>query len=129
MNETGGGVTFSIARVLWRLTFEPMYRWLFRSHFDAITARLDDVAARLGASDASLRNQSKAMSDYGVELRTHIHGLNLRLNEIDDRVAALEEQVRVMIAGQWEQEAITRRLASLEDRIPARGTNGPAGVS
>jgi hypothetical protein len=118
----GRGITFAVLRALWHMTFEPVYRWLFRAHFDAIAGRLEEIAGELSVYDASLRNQSAALSDYGVELRTHVHGLNVRLEELAARVAALDERVRTVIAGQWEQEAIARRMAVLEDRIQADGS-------
>jgi hypothetical protein len=118
------GITFSVTRALWRMTLGPVYRLLFRAHFDAIEGRLEEVTAQLRAYDASLRNQSAAMSDYGTELRTHIHGLNVRLDDLAGRVAALDEQVRTVLAGQYEQEAIAHRLAALEDRMPTDRQNG-----
>lgn len=124
---TGRGMTFSILRAIWRLTFGPVYRLLFRAHFDAISARLEETAAQLGVFDSSLRNQSATISDYGVELRTHIRGLNGRLDEAMARLAALDEQVRTVLAGHWEEEAIRHRLAALEDRIPTGPRDAASG--
>jgi hypothetical protein len=130
--DAAGGIgrraALAVMKALWHLTFEPVYRRLFRRHFEAIAGRLEEVAAELHVYDSSLRNQSAAISDYGTELRTHVHGLNVRLDSIAARVAALDEQVRTVIAGQWEQEAITRRLASIEDRMPAGGHDAARGA-
>lgn len=121
---SGRGIAFSVARALWRMTLQPVYRALFRAHFDAIAGRLEESTAQLHAYDASIRNQSAAIADYGTELRTHINGLNVRLDDLAARIAALDEQVRTVLAGQFEQEAIAHRLAALEDRIQADGHSG-----
>jgi hypothetical protein len=135
-------MTFAILKVLWHLTFEPVYRWLFRTHFEAIAGRLEEVAAELHIYETSLRNQSAAISDqsaaisdqntaisdYGTELRNHIHGLNVRVDDVAARIAALDDQVRTVIAGHWEHEAIVRRLAALEDRMQSGGQDTPSGA-
>lgn len=126
MNEDVGSKPFLIVRTLWRLTLDPIYHRFFRRWFQNLSGRIDELRADIRDQDAELRNQtaavlshSAAISDYGVELRTHIHGLNTRLDDFAVRLADLDERVRTVIAAHWEQEAIARRIASLEDRIDA----------
>ena len=127
MHEDVGSKPFLILRTLWRLTLDPIYDRFFRRWFQLLSGGMDGIRAELRNQDAELRNQaaavrshSEAISDYGVELRTHIHGLNVRLDEFGARLSELDECVRTVIAAHWEQEAIARRIAALEDKIEAR---------
>jgi hypothetical protein len=87
-------------RSLWRNTLEPVYRWLFRRYFDAI---LRDIY------------------ELRVELHNHIAGINTRQGQVNaDVIARLDEldrHVRTVIAAGWDDEALARRMAALEDRL------------
>jgi len=73
-------------KALWRLTFEPIYRRLFRRYFDGINTRQGRVNAEV------------------------IAGL-----------ADLDRHVRTVIAAGWDDTALSRRMAALEDRLDRAG--------
>jgi hypothetical protein len=95
-------------KTVWKLTLGPVYERLFRRYFDATVSRLDTVIAQ--------------GSDISSTMWHHIHGLNLRLDELNARVADLEAHVSAAAAARWDETAVIRRLALLEDRAAGNGT-------
>jgi hypothetical protein len=91
-------------KALWRLTFEPIYRRLFRRYFEAI---LREVQANR------------------ADLYNHIDGINTRQGRVNAEVIAgladLDRHVRTVIAAGWDDTALSRRMAALEDRLDRAG--------
>jgi hypothetical protein len=101
---------------LWAKTGGRQYYRLFRWWFEAI---IHDVKTLL-----------EEFRSHRVEMLNHIHGLNLKADAIDARVASLDLQFSQLdaqfselhgqfsqyTAAQWDAEAVTRRLAAIEDR-------------
>lgn len=83
--------------------FGALYWRYFGSHFDVITRRTWDMEQ---------------------QLHGHVHGINGQLVEIASRLDAIEHHTkelerssRTAVAGQWDETAIARRIAALEDRL------------
>jgi hypothetical protein len=61
--------------------------------------------------------------EMDAELHSHVHGVNLRLIEVLDRLDAIEgrlkefEQGSKSLSTHWDEAAIARRLAALEDQL------------
>jgi hypothetical protein len=104
----------TLLKALWQATFGPIYNRLFRRYYQAMLGELGRVEAELRNQNAAVRSHSAAIVDYGVELRTH-------LDQLYGRLAELDERVRIVIASQWEQQAIVRRIAGLEDALEQVG--------
>ena len=94
-------------KTLWAITFKPIYTRLFRRFFDATINRLNTTLGEL----ATLRR----------ELHNHVHGINVRLDELNARVADLDQQVHTVIAARWDETAMARRMAALEDGAQRNG--------
>lgn len=103
-NQTIG----SILKPLWDITFGPAYERLFRRFFEATLSRLNTI----GDDVSGLRTQLRS---YGHELHGYGHGTNLRLDALNERVAELEAQVSQFKADKWDEVAVARRVAALED--------------
>ena len=61
--------------------------------------------------------------DMDTQLQSHVHGVNLRLIEILERLDVIEgrlkelEQGSKSLATHWDEAAMARRLAALEDQL------------
>lgn len=61
--------------------------------------------------------------DMDTELRNHIHGINLRLIEILERLDAMDQRLERLeqgsksLSAHWDEAAVSRRVAALEDRL------------
>jgi hypothetical protein len=86
----------SILKSLWRLTLEPVYKALFKRFFEAILSRLNRIL------------------DEQLATREDVRRINARLDELD-------VHVRNVIASRWEDAAIARRLAMIEERLERNG--------
>jgi hypothetical protein len=96
-----------LLKALWAITFQPVYTRLFRRFFDAMISRETTALSELAGVRQDLHN--------------HVHGLNVRLDALNARVADLDQQTRVMIAARWDDLALTRRMAALEERVEQNG--------
>jgi hypothetical protein len=99
----------NIVKALWRISLGPVYTRLFRRFFVAMISRQN---ATLGEF-AAVRH----------ELHNYVHGINLRLDELNAGVSNLDQQTRVLIAARWDHDAMTRRMAALEDRVQGNGAS------
>lgn len=92
-------------RALWRITFAPVYRRLFGRYFEAILSEV------------------KAIRE---ELYHDIAGINTRQGQVNSEVLArldeLDQNVRTVIAAGWDDKALARRMAALEDRLGQDGS-------
>lgn len=95
-----------------------MYDRLVRRYVRGLTGRLDRIEAEVRNQSAAIRSHSAAIVDFGVELRK-------RLDELHGHLAATDEQMRTVIGAQWDQQAIARRIASLEERLEQNGDQAP----
>ena len=89
----------ALLKTLWKQTLEPVYDALFRRYFDATISRLNTV----------------------LEMRTELDKMNARLDQLD-------AHVRTVIAARWDEGALARRLAMLEDRLAENGAGGRSGI-
>jgi hypothetical protein len=61
--------------------------------------------------------------DMDAQLHSHVHGVNLRLIEILDRLDAIEGRLKELEQGSkslsthWDEAAMARRLSALEDQL------------
>lgn len=90
----------NLSRRIWRVTGEPLYHRLFRRYYVAAIERLNVLLAEVGA------------------LRAEVKTLRDRVEE------QLVTQTRTATADEWDRVALTRRLASIEDRLDANGNAG-----
>jgi hypothetical protein len=81
-------------RFIWRVTGKPVYQRLFGVQFQATINRLNSVLGEL--------------NDVRAEL-----------DEFRARQEELDSHVRTVLASHWDTTALTRRLATIEERIAA----------
>jgi BMFP domain-containing protein YqiC len=84
----------ALLKPLWSATFGRVYDRLIRRYFTAILSRLDELLARW------------------AEVRA-----------LTERFDQLDAHVRAVVAARWENEALARRIAMLEDRLGVNGAS------
>ena len=96
-----------------------MYDRLVGKYVRRLTGRLDRIEAEVRNQSAATRSHSAAIVDFGVELRK-------KLDDLHGHLATTDEQMRIVIGAQWDQEAIARRIAALEERLEQDGDQPPS---
>jgi hypothetical protein len=96
----------AILKTGWKLSFGPIYQSLFRRYFQAMLSRQDTALGELGALKAQIQALNAAVVNEVAR------GEALRV-----QVATLDLQVRNALAARWDDAALGRRLAGLEDRM------------
>jgi BMFP domain-containing protein YqiC len=99
--------------IVWRRTFEPVHRRLFRRYFQAIINRQNMTLGQLGELQAHVQDLRRAVDAEAARAEA------LRL-----QVRDLDVQVRNALAARWEDAALSRRMAALEDRLRAAAAGG-----
>jgi hypothetical protein len=92
-------------KVLWRTTFEPVYRRLFQRYYVVTLREVKEMRWEL-------YNHITRQGEVNAEVIAHLH--------------ELDRHVRTVIAAGWDDTALARRMASLEDRIERDGTSLPS---
>jgi hypothetical protein len=82
----------TLLQAAWRLVIEPIYDRLFRRYFQASISRLNTTI------------------DY-------VSGIQAELAEVHARLDELDAHVRTVVAARWENAALARRIAMLEEQL------------
>lgn len=95
----------------WKFTLAPIYQSLFRRWFQAIVSRQDTTLGELGRLQAQIQ-----------ALRQAVESEVARSEALRLQVAELDLQVRNALAARWDEAALTRRMAALEDSLRRDGS-------
>lgn len=93
---------------MWKLTGAPVHERLFRRYFQAILGRQDTTLAQLGLVQIQVQELRRACESEVAR----VEALRLGVSELD-------VQVRNALAARWNDAALARRMAALEDRLRA----------
>lgn len=106
--------------VAWQRTVGPVYERLFRRFFDAAINRLNSLLAQTAALQTevgAVRAELGAVRAEIDRLRADIDRLTHLIVQDASERRDLEEQMRGVLSARWDDIALARRLAALEDRI------------
>lgn len=93
---------------VWKLTGSPVHERLFRRYFRATLSRQDTTLAQLGLVQIQVQELRRACESEVAR----VEALRLSVSELD-------VQVRSALAARWDDAALARRMAALEDRLRA----------
>jgi ABC-type transporter Mla subunit MlaD len=85
------------------MTLEPVYIRLFRRYFQATINRLNTTIDEVAATRTDLQH--------------HIAGLNRRLDQLSAQVTELDRHVHTVVTARWDDAAMVRRMAAIEERL------------
>jgi chromosome segregation ATPase len=107
-----------MSNLLWKVFLRPQ--------FEALTQRLDTLLARTYDMDRELHNHVHGLNRRLDGLNRHLASIEERLTEIDMRTTELHRQTGEIVATRWDEAAMGRRIAALEDHLTRNGGSSSA---
>jgi hypothetical protein len=87
------------ARLLWSVTGKPIHQRLFGRYFQATISRLNSTLGELS------------------DVRAELEAARREITACRDTQAELDRKLSAVMGAYWDAAAVTRRLATIEDRL------------